>query len=77
MSNILIYPRDRRADQPSAPHPAAHIDTYSDAPLPGAGLDAPLPGAGSDPLMGLGWLIAAVGLLCMLSAIALATLNLA
>ena len=30
-----------------------------------------------DPLMGLGWLIAAVGLLCMLSAIALATLNLA
>lgn len=30
-----------------------------------------------DPFMGLGWLIAAVGLLCMLSAIALATLNLA
>lgn len=30
-----------------------------------------------DPLMGLGWLIAAVGLLCMLGAIALASLNLA
>ena len=29
-----------------------------------------------DPLMGLGWLIAAVGFLCMLSAIALAILNL-
>lgn len=28
-----------------------------------------------DPLMSLGWLIAAVGLLCMLSAIALASLN--
>ena len=32
--------------------------------------------AGEDPFMGLGWFIAAVGLLCMLSAIALTTLNL-
>lgn len=30
----------------------------------------------ADPLVGLGWWIAAVGLLCMLSAIALATFNL-
>lgn len=30
----------------------------------------------ADPLMGLGWLIAAVGFLCMLSAITLAALNL-
>ena len=59
MSNILIYPRDRRVERPLAPGRPTQIDTYR------------------DPLMGLGWLIAAVGLLCMLSAIALATLNLA
>ena len=63
MSNILIYPRDRRPEGRSQEPPAAgaapHIDIYG------------------DPLMGLGWLVAAVGLLCMVSAIALATLNLA
>ena len=32
--------------------------------------------AADDRFMGLGWFIAAVGLLCMLSAMALATLNL-
>ena len=63
MSNILIYPRDRRLEpcvqQPPAAESAPHLDIYG------------------DPLMGLGWLIAAVGLLCMVSAIALASLNLA
>lgn len=59
MSNILIYPKDRRTPQSPVAGPATRMDAYQ------------------DPLMGLGWLIAAVGLLCMLSAIALATLNLA
>ena len=59
MSNILIYPRDRRR-----------------RPLPETAQPTPLDTA-DDPLMGLGWFIAAVGLLCMLSAIALTTLNLA
>lgn len=58
MSNVLIYPRDRRARPAAKRAPVTQTDTYV------------------DPLMGLGWLIAAVGFLCMLSAIALATLNL-
>ncbi|MHB1207283.1 MAG: hypothetical protein ACYCZX_17065 [Rhodospirillaceae bacterium] len=58
MSNILIYPQDRRRHGRPEPLRPAHIDTPD------------------DPLMGLGWFIAAVGLLCMLSAIALTTLNL-
>lgn len=62
MSNILIYPADRRTNRPVR-DTATPNDTYTD-PY-------------ADPFMGLGWLIAAVGLLCMLSAIALAGLNLA
>jgi hypothetical protein len=58
MSNILIYPRDRRR----RPLPETVQPLQTDA--------------AEDPLMGLGWFIAAVGLLCMLSAIALTTLNL-
>jgi hypothetical protein len=58
MSNILIYPRDRRRSTAARPPQPPNIDTQD------------------DPLMGLGWFIAAVGLLCMLSAIALTTLNL-
>ena len=59
MSNILIYPLDRR--RRARPEAGEQTQTDTD-PL--------------DPLMGLGWFIAAVGLLCMLSAIALTTLNL-
>lgn len=57
MSNILIYPLDRRRRV----HPEAREPIQIDTP--------------DDPLMGLGWFIAAVGLLCMLSAIALTILN--
>ncbi len=63
MSNVLIYPQDRQESRRAGRTPVTRPAMQIDTYR--------------DPLMGLGWLIAAVGLLCMLSAIALATLNLA